>query len=229
MSVRIAPRTFPDGDGGTVSGVVAYPDGPSQALSVVLAHGAGSDMNSTFLVFMQERLVDAGYRTVRFNFPYKERGGRVPDRAPILERCFRSVVAEVRKDLGSGSLVIGGRSMGCRMATHLAAAGEEVAGLLLFGYPLHPPGQPTKLRSAHLPKIAAPMLFFVGTRDEFCTLGLLGDAVATLRAPATVHVINDGDHSFVVRRKVTGRSIAQVNDEIAATTIEWLGQLAERE
>jgi predicted alpha/beta-hydrolase family hydrolase len=112
------------------------------------------------------------------------------------------------------------------MATHLAAAGDDLAGLILLGYPLHPAQRPDKLRAAHLPRITVPMLFFTGTRDALCTLDLLRDSIATLRAPATLHVIEDGDHSFVVRRGRTGRSQADVSEEIAATTVGWLSDLA---
>lgn len=224
--MRSEPRTFADGGGDTVSGVVAYPDRTPQPLSVVLAHGAGSTMRTPLLVYLQERLADAGYASVCFNFPYTEQGRRIPDKAPVLERCFRSVLQTLRDELGMVRLVIGGRSMGGRMATHLAAAGEAVEGLILLGYPLHPAQRPDKLRTAHLPQIQAPMLFFSGTRDELCTLDLLRQAIETMRAPAQLHIIDDGDHSFVVRRSRTGRSAAEVQNEIAAIMIDWLGQLA---
>jgi predicted alpha/beta-hydrolase family hydrolase len=225
--MRVESRSFPDGNGGQVSAVVAYPDRPPAALSVVLAPGAGSDLHTPLLVYLQERVADAGYRNVRFNFPYKEQGRRLPDRAPVLERCFRSVVATLRADLGFTRVVIGGKSMGGRMATHLAAAGDDVAGLILLGYPLHPAHQPDKLRVEHLPRIAVPMLFFAGTRDALCDLELLRQAMGTLQAPATLHVIADGDHSFVVRRGRTGKSARDIYAEIAALTVEWLGRLEE--
>lgn len=220
--MRTEPRIFSDGGDGSVSGVLALPDRLLHERTIVLAHGAGSDMNSAFLVFMQERLASAGYRSVRFNFPYKEKGRRLPDHAPVLERSYRSVIASVRSELATDRVVIGGRSMGGRMATHLAAAGEPVDGVALFGYPLHPAGYPEKLRSEHLPRITVPMLFVTGTRDALCDLALLRPILQTLSAPVTLHVVNDGDHSFVVRRRETGRSQAAVNDEIASETINWL-------
>jgi predicted alpha/beta-hydrolase family hydrolase len=191
----------------------------------VLAPGAGSDLHTPLLVYLQERLADAGVRNVRFNFPYREHGRRIPDRAPVLERCFRSVLATLRAELGFTRLVIGGKSMGGRMATHLAAAGDDLAGLILLGYPLHPAQQPAKLRVEHLPRITAPMLFVTGTRDALCELDLLRQAIGTLRAPTTLHVIADGDHSFAVRRGRTGKSRGDVYAEIATTTLDWLGQL----
>jgi predicted alpha/beta-hydrolase family hydrolase len=223
--MRVEPRTLPDGSDGWVSAVVAYPDGPQATLSVVLAPGAGSDLHTPLLVYLQERLANAGYRNVRFNFPYKEHGRRIPDRAPVLERCFRSVIATLRADLGFTRLVIGGKSMGGRMATHLAAAGDDITGVILLGYPLHPAQQADKLRVEHLPRITVPMLFFAGTRDALCDLDLLRQAIDTLQAPTTLHVIADGDHSFVVRRSQTGKSPRDIQVEIAVTTVEWLGRL----
>jgi predicted alpha/beta-hydrolase family hydrolase len=178
-------------------------------------------MHSPLLVYVHEALAGAGHVTVRFNFPYKERRGRAPDPAPILERCYRSVLAAVRAELKPRMLVIGGKSLGGRMASHLAAAGEPVDGLIFLGYPLHPARQPEKLRSAHLPSITAPMLFFAGTRDPLCSLDLLRSTLARLRASATLHVIEDGDHSFAVRRS-TRRSQADVWNEIVRATVDWL-------
>lgn len=226
--MRSEERRFSDGAGDSVSGLVTYPDDAAyKSLSVVLAHGAGSNMRTPLLALLQRRLAEAGYVSACFNFPYTERGRRLPDRAPVLETCYRSVLRSLRDELGMTRLVIGGKSMGGRMATHLAAAGEPVAGVLLYGYPLHPAQRPDKLRVEHLPRVTVPMLFFSGTRDELCTLDLLRAALTTLRAPATVHVIEDGDHSFVVRKSRTGRSQGDVQHEIAATTIEWLRRLPE--
>lgn len=223
--MRSEERRFSDGAGDSVSGVITYPPGARKPLSVVLAHGAGSTMRTPLLALLQQRLAEAGYPSACFNFPYTERGRRLPDRAPVLEACYRSVLSTLRDELGMTRLVIGGKSMGGRMATHLAAAGEPVVGLLLYGYPLHPAQRPDKLRVEHLPRITVPMLFLAGTRDELCTLDLLRAALATLNAPATVHVIDDGDHSFAVRRNKTGRSTAAVFEELATTTVDWLDQL----
>jgi len=157
---------------------------------------------------------------VRFNFPYTERGDRAPDRAPVLEACYRAVLAQVRADLGGDRLVIGGKSMGGRMASHLAAAGEPLDGLVFLGYPLHPAGRPQQLRDAHLPRIAVPMLFLTGTRDALCPLDTLRPILARL-PQATLHVVDDGDHSFAVRKK-SGRTAEMVLDELADATLAWL-------
>lgn len=211
-----APRRF-----GTVSGAVSLPGGGRRGITAVVAHGAGTAMGHPFLVAFADGLAARGVAAVRFNFPYAERGDRAPDRAPVLEACYRAVLAAVRADPTlAGRLVIGGRSMGGRMASHLAAAGEPADGLLFLGYPLHPAGRPRQLRAAHLPRIAAPMLFLTGTRDALCPLDALRPVLAGL-PNATLHVVEDGDHSFAVRKK-SGRTPAEVMDELLSATCAWL-------
>ena len=214
-------RRFDVADG-QVSGIVTLPDGAPAETVVVLAHGAGRDMNSSLLVGVADGLARNGFASVRFNFPYRERRSRAPDRAPLLEASYRAVLEQVRADreLRTRRAVIGGKSMGGRMASHLAAAGAPIDGLLLLGYPLHPAGRPTQLRSAHLARIGVPMLFLSGTRDALCRLDLLREALAGLRG-ATLHVIEDGDHSFAVRKR-SGRDAAAVLDEIVQATVDWL-------
>jgi hypothetical protein len=212
-------HSFPDGRGGTVSASVAGPR-ISETL-LVLAHGAGNDMHQPLLVAVQQQLAAGGLAVARFNFPYTERGARAPDPAPVLETCWRAVLAALREALEPRRLVIGGKSLGGRMASHLAAQGAPVDGLVFLGYPLHPAGRPDALRTAHLDAIAAPMLFFAGTRDPLCRLDLLRATLATLPAPTTLHVIEDGDHSFAVPKRA-GRSPAEVYGEIVRVTAAWL-------
>lgn len=215
-----APRRFAV-DGGTVSGAVSLPGGRGRGVTAVVAHGAGTAMDHPFLAAFADGLAARGVAAVRFNFPYAERGDRAPDRAPVLEACYRAVLAAVRADPTlAGRLVIGGKSMGGRMASHLAAAGEPADGLVFLGYPLHPAGRPRQLRAAHLPRIAAPMLFLTGTRDALCPLDALRPVLAGLPR-ATLHVVEDGDHSFAVRRK-SGRTPAEVLDELLSATCSWL-------
>lgn len=225
--MRHIARRFELSDGRSVSGVLAVPDAAAVA-TVVLAHGAGSDMTNPLLVAFADALTARGCATLRFNFSYKEQGGRAPDRAPVLEACYRDVLAQLRADREPAAprLVIGGKSMGGRMASHLAAAGEAVDGLLFLGYPLHPAGKPEQLRSAHLPRIAAPMLFLAGTRDTLCRLDLLRGALAGLHH-ATLHVVDDGDHSFAVRVR-SGRTAEAVLGELVDTSIDWLQTLPAR-
>jgi predicted alpha/beta-hydrolase family hydrolase len=219
--MRHSPRRFDIADG-QVSGVVALPDSARTDTAVVLAHGAGNDMTNPLLVAVADGLAEHGFATVRFNFPYKERGGGPPDRAPVLEACYRAVLEHVRadRDLNPRRVVIGGKSLGGRMASHLAAAGVPVDGLVFLGYPLHPAGRPEQLRATHLSRIAAPMLFLTGTRDALCRLDLLRAALAG-RPNATLHVVDDADHSFAVRKR-SGRDATEVRDELIDATVAWL-------
>jgi hypothetical protein len=222
MAIRHSERGFEIANGDHVSGVVALPEGRRADTVIVLAHGAGNDMTNPLLVALADALAEHGFPTVRFNFPYKERKGRAPDPASVLEACYRAVLAQVRDDpaLQARRVVIGGKSMGGRMASHLAAAGESVDGLLFLGYPLHPAGQTEKLRVAHLDRIAAPMLFLAGTRDALCRLDLLRATLARLPS-ATLHVVEDGDHSFAVRVR-SGRSQEAVREELVQASVAWL-------
>jgi len=224
----IQSRIIPIGPGHEVSAVLALPDRPgahAQTL-VVLAHGAGNDMHSPFLSAIHSGLAARGFAVVKFNFPYKERGGRAPDPAPVLEACYRRVLECLRADAGIGPVrvVIGGKSLGGRIASHLAAAGEPVSGLVFLGYPLHPAGKPQQLRVAHLPEITAPMLFVAGTRDPLARLDLLRSALARLPHPVTLHLIDGADHSFSVLKSL-GREPAAVWDEIVETCARWLDAL----
>lgn len=225
-------RKIPLHDGQVVSAVVGYPEPfqPGTSTAVILAHGAGNDMHAPFLSAMQEGLVARGFVVVKFNFPYKERGGRAPDPAAVLERCYKGVLAAIREDrqIAAPRIVIGGKSLGGRIASHVAAQGAEVAGLLFLGYPLHPPGKTERLRTAHFPALSAPMLFVAGTRDALCRLDLLKTALAGLHAPVTLHVIEGGDHSFGVP-KALKREPAAVWAEIVGVSADWLAKLGKRE
>ncbi len=220
-------RRLEDGRGGTVSAVIAYPDGftAGRVPGVILAHGAGTDMTNPLLVAVHAGLARQGYLSITFNFPYTEQGRRAPDPAPVLEACYRSVIAAVRTDkaLQPPQLVIGGKSLGGRIASQLAAQGVASDGVLLLGYPLHPPGKPEKLRTEHLTRLTVPMLFFAGTRDPLCPLELLRRTLKKLVVPVTVHVIAEGDHSFVVPKR-TGRSQTDVHEEIITASSTWIRQ-----
>ena len=134
-----------------------------------------------------------GIEVVRFNFPYRERGSKLPDRMPELKAAFAAVVEPLR---GKGKLILGGRSMGGRVATMLAADGFACDGLLLFAYPLHPAGKPEKLRDAHLPLIKVPVLCFNGTRDALCTRELMERALKTVTTDWQQRWIEGADHSL---------------------------------
>ncbi|HEX4567541.1 MAG TPA: alpha/beta family hydrolase [Vicinamibacterales bacterium] len=190
---------------------------------LVLAHGAGAGQRSHFMVLAAEQLARRGVTTATFDFPYVMERRKVPDKAPVLEESWRAAHAAALKHPAFGGLplFIGGKSMGGRIASHLAALPTEgVRGVVFFGYPLHPPGRPDQRRDAHLPKIQEPMLFIQGTRDPFGTADDMTTMLPTLSAGTVVHPVNDGDHSFKIRVSVAGRSqdavFAEIFDEAAA-------------
>ena len=200
---------------------------PAAPLTLVLGHGAGAPQTSPFMVDFAQALARRGFPPVTYNFPDMEEGRRLPDRSSTLEACFRAVIAAVRgrADAGAGRLVIGGKSLGGRMASHVAAAGlDDLAGLVFLGYPLHPPGQPQKLRAEHLARIRQPMLFVQGARDAFGTPEELAPILTPLGPTVRVRVVADGDHSFKVPKRgpvPQPQVYASVQDEIAA----WLREL----
>jgi hypothetical protein len=166
-------------------------------------------------------LCDRGLDVVRFNFLYRERRSRRPDPMARLNECFEAVVARARAELGKQRLIIGGRSMGGRAASMMAAERFDCDGLLLLAYPLHPPGKQEQLRIAHLPRIRVPVLCINGTRDAFCTRELMEHALESVHAPWTMHWLDGADHSFRVL-KSSGRSEADVYSEIAGVSVRWL-------
>jgi predicted alpha/beta-hydrolase family hydrolase len=215
--------------GGAVSGgVVLSPDHrPGRTPVVILAPGAGSDRRHPSLTRIQDALADAGWTTATFDFPYREAGRRVPDPRPVLEACWRAVLDAVRKEprLAPPRLVIGGRSMGGRMASHVAADGANVDALLFLAFPLHPAGRPGTERAAHLARIEVPMLFVQGTRDTLADPALLAGVLHGLPS-ATLHEIVGADHGFRIPRR-SGRDDASVHAEVLAAVTGWLDNLPE--
>lgn len=195
--------------------------------TLVLAHGAGAGQRHPFMVAAAEAIAGLGVDVVTFNFLYTEQKRRVPDRAPLLESCYRRVVEQVRIDVPSArrGLVIGGKSMGGRIATQLAAgdAALPIEGVVLLGYPLHPPGRPDQRRDAHLPSVRHPMLFVQGTRDTFGTVNEMEPVVATLER-ATLHPVEGGDHSFKLARKNPDAQAA-VYEDVNRTVAAWIYRL----
>jgi predicted alpha/beta-hydrolase family hydrolase len=192
-------------------------EGPT---TVVLGHGAGSNRTNPFLVGLAEALAASGRRAILYNFPYSDTGRRLPDPNAVLEAAARSL-ADYARSTGASRLVLGGRSMGGRIASQVVAAGVPADGLVFLGYPLHPPKKPEKLRDRHLPIIEAPMLFVQGTRDTFARPDLLAAVLERLGPRASVHRVEDGDHSFAVR-KSTDRSARDVTDEVHRVVLAWL-------
>jgi uncharacterized protein len=181
---------------------LGYGAGPKNraGVTLVLGHGAGAGQTSEFMVRFATGLAERGIDVVTFNFLYAEQGRRAPDRGDKLEACFRAVInaIECHKVLGAGTPVIGGKSLGGRIASQVAAKGIDVAGLVFLGYPLHPPGKPDRPRSEHLSLIRAPMLFIQGTRDPFGTPGELRPVVEPLKSRAVIYAVEGGDHSLKV-------------------------------
>ncbi len=195
------------------------PPAEASGLLFALAHGAGGSSSDPLLVELDGALARLGHGVARFDFGYRARGRKLPDPAAQLEAEWRAVIAHLRAHVPHGRLFIGGKSMGGRMATHLAAAGDRLDGLVLLGYPLHPAKQPQKLRVAHLPHVRAPALFLQGTRDALCELPRLLHALREMPA-ATLHVVEGGDHSLAVPKRA-GRTRADVIEEIALVVDRW--------
>ena len=211
---------------GTVVTALLYPAASDGADAVlILGHGAGAGQRSPWMVERALDLSARGLDIATFNFPYTEQGRSMPDRAPLLEACYRAVIDAVanRGARRRQSVFIGGKSMGGRIATHVAAADPAlpVNGLVLLGYPLHPPGQPAKRRDAHLPSIVRPMLFVQGSRDTFGTPAELQPVLEKIPAPTLLHVIDGGDHSFKLGKKDPARQAA-VFDDVHRTIVDWV-------
>jgi predicted alpha/beta-hydrolase family hydrolase len=184
---------------------------PRARFTLILGHGAGASQDSGFMRLFADGLASRGLDVMTFNFVYMEQGRSVPDQKQKLELCYRAVIdaALKHRKLKSNRLLIGGKSMGGRIASQVAAAAseakeplaEQIAGLVFLGYPLHPPGNPAKLRVEHLAQIRKPMLFVQGTRDALGTPDEIQPYIKGLRPAAKIHVIEGGDHSFKAPKK----------------------------
>jgi predicted alpha/beta-hydrolase family hydrolase len=198
-----------------------------QGLVFVCAHGAGGNMNDRGILQTAKVMRKRGLGVVRFNFLYKEKKSGRPDPMPRLKECIAAVVSRVREELRPRMLIIGGRSMGGRAASMLAAENFECDGLLLLAYPLHPPGRPEMLRDAHLPDIKVPVICFSGTRDPFCTPELMNGVLERVHTRWDMHWVEGADHSFHVL-KSSGKTDAEVLDGIGDATGAWVVDLAKR-
>jgi predicted alpha/beta-hydrolase family hydrolase len=195
------------------------------AITLLLGHGAGAPQESRWMVAYANGLSSRGIDVVTFNFLYMEQQRRTPDRTEQLEACYRAAIDAARARGVAGHLAIGGKSMGGRIASQVAAAlpdaGASLLGLVFLGYPLHPPGQPRALRSSHLPDIKAPMLFVQGTRDPFGTPDELTPIIAALGPRATLHAVTGGDHSLALPKK-SGTSDADMQSLLHDRIASWL-------
>ncbi len=206
-------------EGGTVSAAWHHPT--RETTYLLLGHSAGGNLHTPGLATFADALAARGVGAVRFNFPYAEARRKVPDRRGTLQACYRAVADQVIAR--ASRLFLGGRSMGGRIASHLVADGYPATGLVFLSYPLHPPGQPDRLRDAHLGQIGVPMLFLQGARDPFARPDLLARTLARLPT-ATLHVVEGGDHGLTVR----GRATDDVIHELVEATVGWLNAIGER-
>lgn len=202
--------------------------------AVLLAHGAGADMDAAPLRAVADALEAAGIPSLRFNYPYRSAGKKAPDRAPALEAATREAVALLasKTKLSPERLVLGGRSMGgryCSMlaGSMLAGAAENATtclGLLLLGYPLHPAGKPLQLRIGHFPRLRVPVLFVSGTRDALASRAALTKAAKEIKGKTAFHWLDDADHGFRVPKRA-GRSADDVLGEVATAAVNWVIRL----
>ena len=210
----------------SVSAVLAMPSRKAKPfdVGVITAHGAGNDMENHLLVAFTDGLANAGFPALRFNFPYKEKRLKAPDKQKKLEETWSAVYRYFREGLNLpvNHIIAAGKSMGGRVASQMVA--EEtmpVEGIIFLGYPLHPAGDPSKLRDTHLYNLSVPTLFFAGTRDSLCNLAILRTVLKRLSAPWQLDIIEGGDHSFKIPKSM---GIAQTDtyDRIVQTSQKWL-------
>ena len=190
----------------------------------VLAPGAGAGQQSAFITGFAQALSDRGVDVVTFNFLYTEQRRRVPDRTEKLDACYRAAVGAARHHFDRPGVFIGGKSMGGRIATHLAAGDDAdelgIRGVVALGYPLHPPGKPEQLRAVHLARMRVPMLIIQGERDPFGTPAELRPVLDAISADVTVHVVENGDHSLAPSRQKD--RVASMYAEIQDVVAKWI-------
>ena len=198
--------------------------------AVLLAHGAGADMHAATLTTVADALADAKVPSLRFNFPYKALGRRAPDRPPVLEAAVREATAELvrRAKVPPERIVLGGRSMGGRIGSMVAGDDDDdgggALGLVLLGYPLHPPGRPERLRVEHFARLRMPVLFVSGTRDAFGTPAELRRHTRKIKGPVSFYWIETGDHGFKPL-KSSGLTVDGVLAEVAGAVVDFVTAL----
>ena len=219
------PITIAIADAEPVSGLWQAPADARAAL--VLAHGAGAGMTHAAMAATADGLAERGIATLRYQFPYMERGSRRPDTPAVAHQAVRAAVAEARRRAPALPRFAGGRSFGARMTSQAQSLQplDGVRGLVFFAFPLHPAGKPSRERAAHLSDVGLPMLFLQGTRDTLAELGLLRPAVAQLGARARLALFDDADHSFHVRAS-SGRRDADVLAEMLDLASAWMIETA---
>jgi uncharacterized protein len=219
MAAEILTIAIPGAE--PVSGLWQAPAAPTAAL--VLAHGAGAGMTHRAMAAIADGLEARGVATLRYQFPYMEKGGKRVDPPPVAHAAVRAAVAEANRRAGALPLFAGGKSFGGRMTSQAQAKSPlpSVRGLVFFAFPLHPAGKPSEDRAQHLAEVAVPMLFLQGTNDALADLALLRHTVAGLADHATLELIEDADHSFHVPAK-TGRKDPEVLAEALDRVAAWI-------
>jgi uncharacterized protein len=211
--------------GATVSALLLRPGNARACL--VFAHGAGAGMSHPFMEAVATGLCDRGIATLRYQFPYMEKGSKRPDAPAVAHAAVRAAVGEAARLCPSLPLIAGGKSFGGRMTSQAQAIAPlpGVRGLAFLGFPLHPAGKPSVARAAHLSDITTPMLFLQGTRDALAELRLLEPVVKGLGSLASLHVVQEADHSFHVLAR-SGRNDREVMNEVLDALAVWVGGLA---
>jgi len=213
-------------DGGhEVSALLDVP-GDAPRACFVFAHGAGAGMAHPFMAAVAGALVTRGVATLRYQFPYMERGSKRPDAPPVAHAAVRAAVAAASLHLPRTALIAGGKSFGGRMTSQAQAADPlpGVCGLAFLGFPLHPAGKPADTRAMHLPDVRVPMLFLQGSRDELADLALLRPVVTRLASRATLEVFDEADHSFHVPAR-TGRRDLDVRADLVDRFVAWIDRV----
>lgn len=216
--------TIPVDKRGATSGVLALPVREQKRTAVMVAHGAGNDMETSLVISYCRGLASSGYPALRFNFLYAEHGKKAPDKQRVLVETWESVYKYAGEELDAmaDTWVAAGKSMGGRVASQMVADNLlPVHGLVFLGYPLHSPNDKQKLRDAHLYLINIPMLFFAGSRDQLCNLDKLNQVLGNLKAPWDLATIDGGDHSFHVP-KSSGRTEEEIYKQVVTKTVGWL-------
>ncbi len=221
---KAKPVTVTIGDETQVSGLLEAPEGAQAGF--VFAHGAGAGMNHPFMAAIGAGLAARNIATLRYQFPYMEKGSRRPDPPKLAQACVRAAVAEAQRLLPGLLLVAGGKSFGGRMTSQAQAIAPlpGVRGLVFLGFPLHPAGRPSQERGSHLFEVHTPMLFLQGTRDSLADLKQLKPLCEALGPRASLKLFLDADHSFHVPA-CSARTDAQVQTELLDTLAAWFSSL----
>jgi uncharacterized protein len=212
------------GKAGSVSALLIRPAQASACF--VFAHGAGAGMTHPFMETFADGLGERGVASLRYQFPYMEKGSKRPDPPDIAQAAVRAAVAEAGRSCAGLALIAGGKSFGGRMTSQAQAKAPlaGVHGLAFVGFPLHPAGKPSSDRAKHLADVQVPMLFLQGTRDTLAELSLLEPVVKNLGRLASLHIVKDADHSFHVLAR-SGRNDREVMDEMLDAFTAWVGAI----